>query len=258
MVHYQPQINTAAGKITHMEALVRWEHPQQGFMSPETFIPVAEENGLIVPIGELVLKTACAQNKAWQNAGLPPISVAVNLSARQFQQPNLVDMVGRVLSETSLEPKFLELEITESVAMKNVEYTRAILWELHQMGVRIALDDFGTGYSSLSYLKKLPLHKLKIDKSFVFDLTNDANDAAIIAAIVALGKVLNLKVVAEGVETVEHKELLRSLRCKYMQGYFFSRPLSADDAAHLLQNSEWIKVKTSGWIGVSKLCFSSP
>ncbi|HAZ48188.1 MAG TPA: hypothetical protein DDW76_17885 [Cyanobacteria bacterium UBA11369] len=258
VVHYQPQINTAAGKITHMEALVRWEHPQQGFMSPETFIPVAEENGLIVPIGELVLKTACAQNKAWQNAGLPPISVAVNLSARQFQQPNLVDMVGRVLSETSLEPKFLELEITESVAMKNVEYTRAILWELHQMGVRIALDDFGTGYSSLSYLKKLPLHKLKIDKSFVFDLTNDANDAAIIAAIVALGKVLNLKVVAEGVETVEHKELLRSLRCKYMQGYFFSRPLSADDAAHLLQNSEWIKVKTSGWIGVSKLCFSSP
>ncbi|HAX76263.1 MAG TPA: hypothetical protein DCY88_10590, partial [Cyanobacteria bacterium UBA11372] len=151
----------------------------------------------------------------------------------------------------------LELEITESVAMKNVEYTRAILWELHQMGVRIALDDFGTGYSSLSYLKKLPLHKLKIDKSFVFDLTNDPNDAGIIASIVALGKILNLKVIAEGVETVEHKELLRSLRCKYMQGYFFSRPLSAEDAAHLLQNSEWIKVKTSGLIGVSQLCFSS-
>jgi diguanylate cyclase (GGDEF)-like protein len=257
VVHYQPQINTSAGKITQMEALVRWQHPQQGFMSPETFIPLAEENGLIIPIGEWVLKTACAQNKAWQNAGLPPISVAVNLSARQFQEANLVDMVGRVLSETSLEPKFLELEITESVAMKNVEYTRETLLELHHMGVRISLDDFGTGYSSLSYLKKLPLHKLKIDKSFVFDLTKDPNDAAIIAAIVALGKVLNIKVVAEGVETVEHKELLRSLRCKYMQGYFFSRPLSAEDATHLLQNSEWIKVKTSGWIGVSKLCFSS-
>ena len=257
VVHYQPQVNIAAGKITQMEALVRWQHPQQGFMSPETFIPLAEENGLIIPIGEWVLKTACAQNKAWQNAGLPPISVAVNLSARQFQQPNLVDMVARVLSETNLEPKLLELEITESVAMKNVEYTRAILWELHQMGVRIALDDFGTGYSSLSYLKKLPLHKLKIDKSFVFDLTNDPNDAGIIASIVALGKILNLKVIAEGVETVEHKELLRSLRCKYMQGYFFSRPLSAEDAAHLLQNSEWIKVKSSGLIGVSQLCFSS-
>lgn len=256
IVYYQPQVNTAAGKITQMEALVRWQHPQQGFMSPETFIPMAEENGLIIPIGEWVLKTACAQNKAWQNAGLPPICVAVNISARQFQQPNLVDLVGRVLSETSLAPQFLELEITESVAMKNVEYTREILLELHQMGVRIALDDFGTGYSSLSYLKKLPLDKLKIDKSFVFDLTNDPNDAAIITSIVALGKALNFKVVAEGVETVEHKELLRSFRCKYMQGYFFSRPLRAEDAANLLQNSEWIRLKTSGLIGVSQLCFS--
>ncbi len=257
VLYYQPQVDTTAGKITQMEALVRWQHPQLGFMLPATFISLAEENGLIIPLGEWVLKTACAQNKAWQNAGLPPISVSVNLSARQFQQPNLVDTIGQILSETGLAPRFLELEITESVAMKNVEYTRETLLELHQMGVRIALDDFGTGYSSLSYLKKLPLHKLKIDKSFVTDLTIDQNDAAIIASIVALGKILNLRVVAEGVETVEHKELLRSLRCKQMQGYFFSRPLCSKDAAHLLQNSEWIGVKCSGLVGVSKLCFSS-
>lgn len=256
VVYYQPQVDINAGNITQMEALVRWQHPTLGFMSPETFIPVAEENGLIVPIGEWVLKTACAQNKAWLDAGLPRTRVAVNLSARQFQQPNLVEMVGRVLSETGLEPQLLELEITESVAMKDVEYTKEVLLELHKMGIRISMDDFGTGYSSLSYLKKLPLHKLKIDKSFVRDLTIDPNDAAIIAAIVALGKVLNIKVVAEGVETVEHKDLLRSLRCKEMQGYFFSRPLSAEDATCILQNSEWIKVKTSGLVGVSKLCFN--
>jgi diguanylate cyclase (GGDEF)-like protein/PAS domain S-box-containing protein len=256
VVYYQPQVNTASGNITQMEALIRWQHPELGFIAPGTFIPIAEENGLIIPIGEWVLKTACAQNKAWQNAGLSPISVAVNLSARQFQQANLVEMVGNILSETGLDPHLLELEITESVAMQNVDYTKAILLELHQMGVSISMDDFGTGYSSLAYLKKFPLHKLKIDKSFVKDLTTDRNDAAIISAIVALGKVLNLRVVAEGVETIEHKDLLRSLRCKEMQGYFFSRPLSSEDATQLLKNSEWIRLKALGTVGLSRMCFN--
>lgn len=236
VVYYQPQINTNTGKIAQMEALLRWQHPEFGLVSPAKFIPLAEENGLIIPIGEWVLRTACTQIKAWQDAGLPPLSVAVNLSARQFQQPNLVEIVARVLQETGLENHFLELEITESVAMQNVDFSRAILQELHNMGVSISMDDFGTGYSSLSYLKKFPLDKLKIDQSFVRELATDPNDGAIIAAIAALGKVLNLTMVAEGVETEEQRDFLRSLECEYMQGYLFSKPLSPQDATELLQN----------------------
>lgn len=235
VVHYQPQVSTTTGKITQMEALVRWRHSELGLISPAKFIPLAEENGLIVPIGEWVLRTACAQTKAWQDAGLTPLTIAVNLSARQFQQPNLLEMVERILAETGLEPHFLELEITESVAMQDVEFSREILRSLHNMGVLISMDDFGTGYSSLSYLKKFPLHKLKIDQSFVRDLTTDPNDAAIINAIAALGKELNLEMVAEGVETEEQKNILLSLQCEYMQGYLFSRPLSSEDATRFLQ-----------------------
>ncbi|MCL1466328.1 EAL domain-containing protein [Argonema galeatum] len=245
VVYYQPQVNTTTGKITEMEALVRWQHPDLGLISPAKFIPLAEENGLILPIGEWVLRTACAQNKVWQDAGFPSLCVAVNLSARQFQQPNLVEMVARVLSETGLLPCFLELEITESIAMQNLDFTRAILKDLHSMGVSISMDDFGTGYSSLSYLKKFPLDKLKIDQSFVRELTTDPNDAAIISAIAALGKVLNLKMVAEGVETEEQRDFLQSIQCEYMQGYLFSRPLSAKDATQILQKSWPITVKTS-------------
>ncbi len=245
VVYYQPQVHTTTGTITEMEALVRWQHPELGLISPAKFIPLAEENGLILPIGEWVLRTACAQNKVWHDAGFPSLCVAVNLSARQFQQPNLVEMVARVLSETGLSPCFLELEITESIAMQNLDFTRAILKDLHSMGVSISMDDFGTGYSSLSYLKKFPLDKLKIDQSFVRELTTDPNDAAIISAIAALAKVLNLKMVAEGVETEDQRAFLQSLECEYMQGYLFSRPLSAKDATQILPKSWPITVKTS-------------
>ena len=236
-VYYQPQVNTSTGEITKMEALVRWKHPELGLVPPAKFIPLAEETGLIVPIGEWVLRTACAQNKAWQDTlNLPSLCVAVNLSARQFQQPNLVKMVKQILTETQLAPECLELEITESVAMQNVDFTKAILSEFHRMGVTISIDDFGTGYSSLSYLKKFPLHILKVDKSFVRDLTTDPNDAAITNAIIGLAHGLNLDVVAEGVETEEQQNLLRSLKCELMQGHFFSHALATEEATKLLQN----------------------
>jgi EAL domain-containing protein (putative c-di-GMP-specific phosphodiesterase class I) len=219
-----------------MEALVRWQHPDVGLVSPAQFIPLAEENGLIILIGEWVLRTACAQNKAWQDAGFPQMRIAVNLSARQFQQPQLVEMVTKILQETKLSPEFLELEITETTFMQNVESARAMLNELQAMGVHISMDDFGTGYSSLSYLKKFPFDKLKIDQSFVRDLKPDSQDTAILSAIVSLGQGLNLRIVAEGVETSEQQQLLKGLDCREMQGYLFSRPLGAEDATNFLQN----------------------
>ncbi|MBD1923983.1 PAS domain S-box protein [Microcoleus sp. FACHB-831] len=235
VVYYQPQVNVKTGEITGMEALVRWQHPELGLVAPGTFIPLAEANGLIVPIGEWVLRTACAQNKAWQDAGFPPVRVAVNLSARQFQQPTLVAMVGQVLAETGLEARFLELEITETTIMQNVEFARTMLSDLQAMGVHISMDDFGTGYSSLSYLKKFPFHTIKIDQSFIRELTSAPQDTAIISAVNTLGYGLNLRVVAEGVETHEQLQLLRSLQCDEMQGYLFSRSLSVVDATKVLQ-----------------------
>lgn len=234
ILHYQPQVNVVTGEITQMEALLRWQHPERGLVPPGKFIPIAEENGLIVQIGEWVLRTACAQNRAWQKMGLSPIRIAVNLSAHQLRQPKLVDMVQRVLQETGLASRYLELEITETTVMKNVELTTTILRELNQMGVSTAMDDFGTGYSSLSYLKKFPFDTLKIDQSFVRDLTTDPNDKAIVAAIIAMGRVLNLKLVAEGVETKVQEHSLLSLDCEEMQGYLFSHPLPVDDATRLL------------------------
>ncbi len=237
IIYYQPQVNIKTLAITGMEALLRWQHPELGLVPPGQFIPLAEETGLIVPIGEWVLKTACAQNRVWQEAGFSELRVAVNLSPRQFQQPNLVTCVARILSETGLAPEFLELEITESTVMQNVDFTRAMLGELQEMGVSISMDDFGTGYSSLSYLKKFPFHTLKIDRSFVRDLKDNPQDTAIISAVIALGCGLNLRVVAEGVENIEQLELLRRLECEQMQGYLFSRPLTAQDATQLLQEA---------------------
>lgn len=236
VLYYQPQINVVTGEITQMEALLRWEHPELGIVSPGRFIPLAEENGLIVPIGEWVLRTACQQNCRWHAAGLPPIRVAVNLSARQLRQPNLVSMVAQILAETGLAARYLELEITETTVMKNVELTKTILSELHQMGVSMAMDDFGTGYSSLGYLKRFPFNTLKIDQSFVRDLNTDPNDKAIVAAIIAMGRVLNLKLVAEGVETKVQEHSLLSLDCEEMQGYLFSPPLCAEEATMLLES----------------------
>ncbi len=235
LLYYQPQVNVVTGEITQMEALLRWQHPDLGLVSPAKFIPLAEENGLILPIGEWVLRTACTQNYRWQAAGLPPVRVAVNLSARQLRQPNLVKWVARILQETGLAPRYLELEITETTVMKNVELTKSILYALHQMGVSMAMDDFGTGYSSLGSLKKFPFNTLKIDQSFVRDLTTDPNDKAIVAAIIAMGRVLNLKLVAEGVETKVQEHSLLSLDCEEMQGYLFSPPLSAEEATMLLE-----------------------
>lgn len=235
LVYYQPQVNITTGEVIGMEALVRWQHPEIGMISPATFVPIAEKNGLIIPIGKWVLRTACAQNKAWQDQGLAPLSVAVNISVRQFQQSDLVETVIGILAETGLEPCFLELEITESIAMLDVEFTYGMLRNLQRLGIRIALDDFGTGYSSLSYLKKFPFDVIKIDQSFVRDLSADSKDMAVITAAIAIGRQLKLSVVAEGVETEAQLNFLRSLHCEEGQGYFFSQPLSSDGATKLLQ-----------------------
>jgi diguanylate cyclase (GGDEF)-like protein/PAS domain S-box-containing protein len=233
-LYYQPQVNVMTGQITQMEALLRWQHPVQGLVPPNKFIPLAEENGLIVPIGEWALRTACAQARAWQDAGFTGMRVAVNLSVQQFRYPQLVTTVQQILRETQLAAADLELEITETTVMKNVELAQVILNELDAIGVSIAMDDFGTGYSSLSYLKKFPVRTLKIDQSFVRDLTTDPNDSAIVAAITAMGKVLKLNLIAEGVETEVQEYLLRSLDCQEMQGYLFSPPLPAEVATQFL------------------------
>jgi diguanylate cyclase (GGDEF)-like protein len=245
VLYYQPQVNITTGAITGMEALVRWQHPKFGLVSPDKFIPLAEETGLIVSIGEWVLQTACAQNKAWQNAGLPMLRMAVNLSARQFQQPSLRNIVTQTLQQTGLSGQFLELEITESIAMQDVALTTEILKDLHQMGVHLSIDDFGTGYCSLSYLKLFPLHTLKIDKSFIRDLATDPQNAGIIKAIMTLGKGFNLRVIAEGVETEAQKDCLRNFQCEEMQGYLSSPPLPAEEATKLLQNSRLMLDKFS-------------
>lgn len=232
LLHYQPLVDLRTGKIIGMEALLRWQSPEHGLVSPAQFIPVAEESGLIVPIGQWVLRTACAQNKAWQAEGLPPVRVAVNLSARQFQQENLVETITEVLRETGLDPNALELELTESI----MQDTAAIqtLRQLKELGVEISIDDFGTGYSSLSYLKRLPINTLKIDQSFVRNMTTDKDDAVIAKTIIGLAHSLHLKAIAEGVETIEQLEFLRSHGCDRIQGYLFSRPLPAHDATKLL------------------------
>ncbi len=237
VVHYMPQLDVKGGQIVSMEALVRWKHPTLGLVQPSEFIPLAEESGLILPIGERVLRAACAQSRAWQTAGLPPIRVSVNFSARQFQHQNPVALVGRVLRETGLPPGHLELEITESAVMKDANAALGTLRALRETGVHIAIDDFGTGYSSLSYLKSFPIHALKVDRSFVREITSRADDAAIVTAVIAMAHSLKLKVVAEGVETEQHLEWLHARDCDLVQGYHFSRPVPADAAARLLSKS---------------------
>ncbi|MEH2035178.1 EAL domain-containing protein [Nostoc sp.] len=235
-LYYQPRVNIATGEITSMEALLRWQHPEMGLVAPSVFIPLVEESGLIVPIGEWTLQTACSQNKAWQDAGLPPIKIAVNLSLKQFRQPKLVETIAMILQQTGLEARFLELEIMETTAIEDLDFTRRVLEELKQMGIYISIDDFGTGHSSLSRLQLLPLHNLKIDKSFIQYLTQDAKVAHIIQAIVTLGHSLGLKLTAEGVEKEEELEFLKSINCEEVQGFLFYRPLSAQKATEVLES----------------------
>lgn len=231
-VYYQPKLNLAEGKIVGVEALIRWEHPEKRVISPFEFIPLAEESGLILPIGEWILRTACKQNKTWQEAGLPPMIMAVNLSVRQLYQPHLVERVERILEETGLAPEYLELEITESMMM-DVHHVLPILQKLKQIGVRISLDDFGTGYSSLYYLKEFPIDIIKVDQSFVQKCTLDMKDATIVKAIIAMAHQLNVQVVAEGIETKEQLIFLQQNLCNQGQGYLFSKPLPAEE---LVQN----------------------
>lgn len=235
LLNYQPQLDLRTGRIVGMEALIRWKHPELGMVSPARFIPIAEETGLIIPIGEWVLRSACVQNRQWQDAGMAPIVIAVNLSARQFREKELVEIVARTLRETQLEPRYLELEITESVVMDNPAEMIVRLKALRDMGLQLSIDDFGTGYSSLNYLKRFPVTRLKIDQSFVRDLTTDPDDAAIARAVITLGHTLNLRVIAEGVETKEQLDFLRLFGCDEKQGYYFSKPLPAEEATGMLK-----------------------
>jgi diguanylate cyclase (GGDEF)-like protein len=237
LLHYQPKVDIGSGRITGMEALLRWQRPGQELIPPAKFIALAEETGLIVPIGEWVLRTACARNQSWQEQGLPPLRMAVNLSARQFAHANLLQDVARVLHDTGLDPAALELEITESMVMHDPERAVTLLTMLKAMGIHLSIDDFGTGYSSLSYLKRFPIDSVKIDRSFIHDVPGDADDAAITRAIIAMAHSLRLKVIAEGVETEEQLSFLREHGCDEMQGYYFSEPLAEDQFLRLLQSS---------------------
>ena len=239
LLHYQPRIDMGTGRIAGAEALLRWRVPQQGLVSPARFISVAEDTGLIVPIGRWVLHTACQQACDWQAAGLPPIIVSVNVSPRQFREGNIVDTIAEALRVTGLEARYLQIELTEGLAMHGAEKYVRMLVAIKTLGVQIAVDDFGTGYSSLSYLKRFPVDQLKVDRSFVTDLATDPDDAAIVQAIIALGHKLNLRVVAEGVETAEQLEFLRSAGCDEMQGFLFGKPMIAADFAALLDNHDF-------------------
>ena len=233
-LHYQPQIAIASNRIIGVEALLRWRRDGQTFISPGEFIPLAEECGLIIPIGEWVLRTACAQARLWQAAGFDDLIVAVNISARQFQHPKFTELVSAIIQETGIDPRYLELEITESVAMFDAEKTIATLNHLRALNLQLSIDDFGTGYSSLSYLKRFPINKLKVDQSFVRNMTTDANDASITKSIILLGQSLNLSVIAEGVETAAQLARLKQFGCDEVQGYFFSKPVPPNELECLL------------------------
>jgi diguanylate cyclase (GGDEF)-like protein/PAS domain S-box-containing protein len=234
---YQPQMEIATGRITGLEALLRWQHPELGLVPPDNFIRIAENSGLIMPIGEWVLRTACSQARKWQDEGLLAVPVAVNVSAVQFRQAGFCELIRRVLHETGLAPQYLELELTESLLLSNADVMFSVLQELKAMGLKLAIDDFGTGYSSLSYLKQFPVGKLKIDRSFIRDIAVNPDDAAITTAITSLAKSLNLKVIAEGVEDEAQMTFLRAHQCDEIQGYYFSKPLAVDKVADKLRGT---------------------
>jgi EAL domain-containing protein (putative c-di-GMP-specific phosphodiesterase class I) len=232
---YQPQINIKTGKPEAIEALLRWEHPELGLVTPNNFIKAAEKSKLIVPIGEWAIRQACNQNKVWQSQGLPSSKITVNLSSVQFRQPNIAQKIAEILTETALKPQLLELEVSATSLMENIDHSRHLLAQLEALGVSIAVDGFTTGFSTLEYLKQFPLNTLKIDRSLVQQLTADPQDLAIVTALIELGKGFDLRVVAEGVETQAQVDILRRLNCQQMQGFWFGRPLEAEEANKLLQ-----------------------
>jgi len=246
IVQYQPQVDVRGFHLVGMEALVRWQHPSLGLLYPNEFVPLAEDNGLIIALGEWVMRTACAQSKLWQDAGLTPLTLSVNFSARQFQQPTFITDVARILKDTNLDPRWLELELTESSIMKDPEEAIEKLHELKLMGIKVAVDDFGTGYSSLNYLKRFPIDTLKIDKTFVSDVCKDPHDTAIVRAIIDLGHALDLTVIAEGVETKEQLQYLSALECDVLQGFLFSKALSAAAFEELLVEQKQITSNQPG------------
>lgn len=237
-LHYQPKLEIDSNRIVGAEALIRWRHPIHGLLPPANFVPLAEETGLIDPIGEWVIREACRQARAWQDQGLISIRIAINISPFQFRQGNLLQIIGHSLGEHDLDPRYLEIELTESTVMSDVENSAVILERLSQMGVTVSVDDFGTGYSNLSYLRRFPVDKLKIDRTFIAEIINRPDDASIVRAIVSLAHSLRLKVIAEGVETVEQLDFLKSLRCDQYQGYLFSPPLPPLQFAELLGLSD--------------------
>lgn len=238
LLHYQPKVDIGSGRVVGMEALIRWQHPEMGLVSPLRFIPIAEERGLIVPIGDWALREACRQNRIWQDAGLPMMPVAVNVSSLQFRQQGFPEKVAGILAETGLAAEYLEIEITESVIMRGTETAIETVRRLKAHGVKLCIDDFGTGYSSLSYLKQFPVDRLKLDQSFVRGLPFDPDDLAISTAVIGMAKALKLKVVAEGVETKEQLGLLRSRSCDEAQGRYFCKPLPAEEFADFVSSSE--------------------
>lgn len=237
ILHYQPQVDIESGCIVGLEALIRWNSAEQGIVPPFSFIPVAEETGLIVPIGEWVLRTACAQNKAWQEQGYPHLRIAVNISARQFREPKFIELVAGILKETGLDPQWLELEITESIAMEKGDASVEMLSHFKNLGVRISIDDFGTGFSSLNYLRRMPIDTLKIDQSFIQDISTGENGEEVVTAIIQLAKNLRLKVIAEGVETHTQRSFLKDKRCDEMQGFLFSKAVPPQEVEKLFAQS---------------------
>jgi diguanylate cyclase (GGDEF)-like protein/PAS domain S-box-containing protein len=244
-LHYQPQIALADGRLTGAEALLRWQHPQLGAISPAEFIPVAEDCGLILPIGEWVLRDAVQQAKIWHDGGLKDLVISVNLSAVQFRHPDLPELITRILAQAELPPSCLSLELTERVTMNDPQAAIAVMNKLHERGVYLAIDDFGTGYSSLSYLKKFKVTKLKIDQSFVRDISTDAEDKAIVSAIIQMSKSLGLQTIAEGVETIEQLAFLREQGCDEAQGYYYSKPLPVDQFETFAKASTWVGMRSS-------------
>ena len=235
VLYYQPQVDLTTGLIVGAEALLRWRRAGLGIVGPNAFLPRAEENGLILPISEWVLREACTTAKSWQRAGLPPLRIGVNLSPTQFRRRTLPLLVAKILAETGLDPRRLDLELTESIVMHDFDEVTEDLNHLLQLGVHLAIDDFGTGYSSLGYIKRFPITRLKIDQSFVRDMAEDKNDAAIVRAIITLGHSMNITVVAEGVETADQLARLRAEGCDEVQGYYFGRPMPSDEFVELVR-----------------------